>query len=83
MMKQENKIIKELRKLYIKKCEVANINQDLSIKLDKKIEEFLEREIDSFELEFAVDTLNEGYGNLSFEDFIKQLKEQKKEKTKR
>jgi hypothetical protein len=42
-------------------------------------EEFIGREIGLFELEFAVDTLNEGYGNLSFEDFIKKLKELKAE----
>ena len=74
---EKDKIIKELRKLYIKKSRVAIINKELSIELDNKIEEFIGGNIDSFEMDFAVDTLNEGYGNLSFENFIKELRKLK------
>ena len=71
---------KKFRDLYIKKCKLERANQILSIKLHEKIDKFIGRESESFELEFAVDTLNEGYGNLSFEDFIKELNKLKKKK---
>ena len=69
----------KFKKLYDRKCKIAAINSDLSIRLDKMIESFLGRDLDSFELDFAVDTLNEGTGSLSFEDFIIELRKLKKE----
>ena len=71
---------KEIEKLYNKKCKVASINQDLGIKLINKIEEFIGKDFSSFEMDFAVDTLNEGYGDLSFKSFFKELNKIKNRK---
>ena len=70
--------MKKLKRLFEKKKKIASINQTLSIELHEEIEKYIGREVGSFELEFAVDTLNEGYGNLSFEEFIKELNKLKK-----
>lgn len=69
--------INKLKKLYERKCKVAQLNQTLSIELDKETERYLGFDLEGFELDFAVDTLNEGYGNLSFEDYIKELDKMK------
>ncbi len=65
----------KLKKLFERKKRIALINCDLSLELDKEIEKYVGREVGSFEMEFATDVLNEGIGELSFESFIKKLKE--------
>ena len=63
----------KLKTLYNKKCKIAQLNLTLSIELDKEIERYLGFDLDNLEMDFAVDTLNEGYGGLSFNDFMVEL----------
>jgi len=63
----------KLKTLYNKKCKIAQLNLTLSIELDKEIERYLGFDLDNLEMDFAVDTLNEGYGCLSFNDFMVEL----------
>lgn len=63
----------KLKTLYNKKCKIAQLNQTLSIELDNEIEKYLGFDLNYIDMDFAVDTINEGYGDLSFNNFIKKL----------
>ena len=75
-------INKKLEKLFEMKKRIAQKNADLSVNLDKEIEKYLGFEIPDFAMDFAVDTINEGYGNLSFVKFILELDKLKKQQEK-
>lgn len=64
---------RKLKRLFEKKSKIASLNQTLSIELDKEIEKYVGKDLDTLEMDFAVDTLNEGYGGLSFKEFKKEL----------
>ena len=76
-----------MKRLFEKNKRLAQEKLGANEKLLQKIEEYLGFEFPAYELDSLVDTINEGYGNMSYEEFIKELdrvkiklKKQEKEK---